>query len=278
MSENRNSNDSYTESQVHQLLEYVGLYRSLNMISDIEESLAAQVRNDESILNEFLKQLIEKKLLSNEILTQVQRDLYDSLGISSEKSKSSQSFGLGLLGNEKCPTLEDPPELGSLPSMKKLTKLLSVQNSLKSGPQELGLDVLQTDTHLSSDPCKTAPGKTIPLHLTTKDAKSMSVLSFETSEMALSNYSLKSEAMLDSYSDNYGEYILSMDEEIDDKPEVRSRRETLRKMNNDTKLMRWSIADSNGGSSPKSNKLKTSHGSRVSRKSKQSAVAKRKYS
>ena len=285
MTDSRNSREQYPDGAIYQLIDYLGVYYSLSILSGIEELLASQNRNDENAFDVLLRQLVDQKVLTNDNLLQIQKEQSDVTIAGSEKTqKIGNSFGILLLAPERTPTTHDPPEFGCLsPTFKKFPKEFSFRNSPKLGIQDLQtLDIEKTDSNSQGDIAKSPNNKMmIPLFLKDKEFRNMSVLSIETSEMALSQYSLKSEAMIDSYSDDGGEYTIALNEDLEARPEEDSKdnkRNTLMKLQADLRLQKSSLMESNGERSPRaSNRMRTSNASN-SRRGKLQASIKRKNS
>jgi len=199
--------DTYQEAFVYRLLDYIGLYRSLTLISYLEEKSATE-RSSKSIFEAFLNLLFEQKLLTKGILLELQQEKVTQHEGSNKTAKTKSTWKPSSLRTDKQSGNQYFYDYGSYGAKRKTSK--ESPGSNKSVSQDLF-----TSNEIDKSCCfygESANSQRMRLYSNDNDGfKDVSRVSIDTSDMAVSNYSLKSGAMLDSYSEPVGEYELSLE-------------------------------------------------------------------
>lgn len=190
------------------------------IISSIEDELDSENRLEESVFDVFIDSLKEKKIVTPEVIKQLYQPgqegfspVYASALSSGKLNKLLGSWDMKISGCDGNNALDLSSKNRSIPS-----KNMGIGNSYQSSHKGAGnFETPQgTDgTNSRSENAKNSYGKGGQPHSNAdSEIKELNSGSLEVSDMAVSSYSMKSAALLDSDSENAtAEYRLSLLEE-----------------------------------------------------------------
>lgn len=203
-----------SEKFISRVFKHIGYHRSLTLLAELGENSIAS----SSVLDSFIELAKSKKLITSEILKQLQQPDHDSRlqsmsqpsmhkllqPWSSGESKEADNY------HEK----DGPGTLAKTPSNKKMMVDYSHQNSHKTDAMR---EVNPAESYgvgraITNEFIEGSPERSIGSPLKQDDeGRDQYPRSMDTSDMAVSSYSMKSDARLDSLSDTEAQFSLAVD-------------------------------------------------------------------
>ena len=205
----------YSEDFVGRVFKHIGFHRSLCLILEIEEEFFRANIYDDSVFEAYLERIEEKGFITHELLCQFLQNEKSREHSSVISSCKAHKLLLAQCASDNSPMGEAEGHHGSI--QKSLLSRaafngFSLHNTLKMDGLRDMSHPLGSVVHSQLQTIDQQSTYKTPTRLVEPDYdfKDMNATSIQSSDMAVSSYSLKSAAMMDSFSE---EYMLSVDDE-----------------------------------------------------------------